>query len=83
VDKDLAAAILARDVEASTLLILTDVERVQRGFGTGSATDIERLTADEASDLLEAGEFREGSMGPKGDRRGELRSGGRRASRYR
>ena len=31
VDKDLAAAILARDVEASTLLILTDVQAVQQG----------------------------------------------------
>jgi hypothetical protein len=31
VDKDLAAAILARDVEASTLLILTDVQAVQAG----------------------------------------------------
>ena len=34
VDKDLAAAILARDVEAPTLLILTDVPNVQKGFGT-------------------------------------------------
>src|SRR4030095_14179479 len=33
VDKDLAAAILARDVEASTLLILTDVPAAQRGVG--------------------------------------------------
>ena len=31
-DKDLAAAILAHEVEASTLLILTDVTKVQRGL---------------------------------------------------
>jgi carbamate kinase len=65
VDKDLAAAILARDVEATSLLILTDVKRVQRGFGTDRATDIEVLTADEAGELLDAGEFGAGSMGPK------------------
>src|SRR5919106_1468971 len=65
VDKDLAAAILARDVQASTLLILTDVRRVQRGFGTENATDIDRLTVTKARELLVAGEFDAGSMGPK------------------
>ncbi len=65
VDKDLAAAILARDVEASTLLILTDVQLVMRGFGTDHAEGIERMTVAEAAALLEAGEFGAGSMGPK------------------
>lgn len=65
VDKDLAAAILARDVEATTLLILTDIDRVQRGFGTEAATPIETMTAAEARELLVAGEFGPGSMGPK------------------
>jgi carbamate kinase len=65
VDKDSAAAILARDVEASTLLILTDVHRVQRGFGTDGAQEIERMTVAEARALAEAGEFAAGSMGPK------------------
>lgn len=65
VDKDLAAAILARDVEASTLLILTDVKRVQRWFGTLTPEDLERLTVAEARALLKAGEFGAGSMGPK------------------
>jgi len=65
VDKDLAAAILARDVEAPTLLILTDVAQVQRGFGSDHAEPIQRMTAAEARQLLVAGEFGEGSMGPK------------------
>lgn len=65
VDKDLAAAILARDVEASVLLILTDVPRVQRGFGTDHAEELERLTVRQARELLEAGELGAGSMGPK------------------
>ena len=65
VDKDLAAAILARDVGASVLLILTDVAHVQRGYGADHAESIERMTIVEARQLLEAGEFRAGSMGPK------------------
>jgi carbamate kinase len=65
VDKDLAAAILARDVEADTLLILTDVARVQRGFGTDHPEPLERMTLAQARSLLEAGEFGAGSMGPK------------------
>jgi carbamate kinase len=65
VDKDLAAAILARDVEASVLLILTDVPKVQRGFGSLLPEDIDRMTASEARRLLKRGEFGAGSMGPK------------------
>ncbi|MGZ5353848.1 MAG: carbamate kinase [Actinomycetota bacterium] len=65
VDKDLAAAILARDVEATTLLILTDVPRVQRGFGTERAEELDRLTVAEARALAEGAEFGAGSMGPK------------------
>ena len=65
VDKDLAAAILAVEVEASTLLILTDVKKVQRGFGSLYPEEIERMTTDEAAGLLKAGEFGTGSMGPK------------------
>jgi carbamate kinase len=81
VDKDLAAAILARDVEASTLLILTDVQAVQRGFGTDHAEPIERMTAAEARELLEAGEFGAGSMGPKVEAAVRfVEQGGRRAA---
>jgi carbamate kinase len=65
VDKDLAAAILAAEVEASTLLILTDVKKVQRGFGTLYPEEIDRMTVEEAAALLKRGEFGAGSMGPK------------------
>ena len=80
VDKDLAAAILARDVEAPTLLILTDVEHVQRGFGTDHAEPIGRMTVTQARALLAAGEFGEGSMGPKIEAAVRfIEAGGRRA----
>ncbi|HEX5938013.1 MAG TPA: carbamate kinase [Actinomycetota bacterium] len=65
VDKDLAAAILAAEVEATTLLILTDVPRVQRGYGSLYPEDVEKMTTDEAETLLKRGEFGAGSMGPK------------------
>ncbi len=64
VDKDLAAAILARDVEASVLLVLT-VPGVIRDFGTERAEVIGQLTAEEARAMLDAGGLGEGSMGPK------------------
>ena len=65
VDKDLTAARLASLVKADLLLILTEVERVQVGFGTPDARPLERLTVTEARELMAAGEFPEGSMGPK------------------
>ena len=65
VDKDLAAAILAHEVSAPVLLILTDVPRVQRGFGSLYPEDIERMTVAEAKTMIKKGEFGAGSMGPK------------------
>lgn len=65
VDKDLTAARLARLVDADLLLILTEVARVQVGFGTAAARELPRMTVAEAQQLLDAGEFPEGSMGPK------------------
>ncbi len=80
VDKDLAAAILAHEVEASTMLILTDVAKVQRGFGSLMPKDVDRMTVAEATALLRAGEFGAGSMGPKVEAAvGFLASGGKRA----
>jgi len=81
IDKDLAAAILARDVEAPTLLILTDVPHVMRGFGTDRAEPIEEMTAAQARELLAAGEFGAGSMGPKVEAAARfVEGGGRRAA---
>ena len=80
VDKDLAAAILATEVEASTLLILTDVKKVQRGFGAFLPEDIDRMTVAEARALLQQGRVR---RRVDGTRRWRRRSGssGRAATR--
>lgn len=65
VDKDRSAALLAQAVDADRLMVLTEVERVQIGFGTPEARALDRLTVVEARALLAQGEFPEGSMGPK------------------
>src|SRR6478672_12541057 len=61
IDKDLAAALLARGLDADALLLLTDVPTVQSGWGTPEAADIKRTTPEE----LRSMSFAEGSMGPK------------------
>lgn len=65
VDKDLAAAILAKDVEANALLILTDVDGVFERFGTPHQRLVPELSARGARRRLDAGEFGAGSMKPK------------------
>jgi carbamate kinase len=65
VDKDLAAAVLARDLEADLLLILTDVDAVYADWGTPAARPLARLTIDEAARMDRAGAFGSGSMAPK------------------
>jgi carbamate kinase len=65
VDKDLAAAVLARDLDAELLLILTDVDAVYADWGKPGQRALDRLTADEAVRMDRAGAFGEGSMAPK------------------
>jgi carbamate kinase len=65
IDKDLAAAVLARELRASLLLILTDVDAVYLDYGTERQRAISRLTTREAERLDEEGSFGEGSMAPK------------------
>lgn len=61
IDKDLAAALLARSLEADALLLLTDVPAVEVGWGTPDAGPLGEVTAAE----LRAIDFQAGSMGPK------------------
>ena len=65
VDKDLAAAVLARDLGAELLLILTDVDAVYAGWGTPQQRPLRRLSAAEAEGMDAEGAFGEGSMAPK------------------
>ncbi|MDX6268664.1 MAG: carbamate kinase [Frankiales bacterium] len=65
VDKDRTAGLLAVAVGADLLMVLTEVSRVQVGYGTAEARSLSSLSVAEASAWLKAGEFPEGSMGPK------------------
>ena len=65
VDKDLAAVVLARTVNAERLLLLTDVDGVYDGFGTSSARRLDTLSPSEARMLAESGALGRGSMLPK------------------
>ena len=65
IDKDLASACLAAEVRVDSMVIATDVPGVALGFGSASHRFLSSLTVAEARRLLAAGEFPEGSMGPK------------------
>lgn len=79
VDKDRAAAVLASDIGADVLMILTNVEGVFTGWGTPRQRMLERTSPDEVEALLARGEFGAGSMGPKIEAAiAFLRAGGKR-----
>ena len=65
IDKDLAAARLALDLEADVLLILTDVAAVFVAYKTPEQRALTRVTVEEMERHTAAGEFKAGSMGPK------------------
>ena len=65
VDKDLAAAVLARELGAELFLILTDVDAVYTGWGSEDKRAIDSMSVAEADRLSREGAFGEGSMGPK------------------
>jgi carbamate kinase len=63
IDKDRTSALLAAQIGAERLLVLTDVAALQQGFGTPEAEDARELTVGEAESLLP--ELAAGSMRPK------------------
>ena len=58
-------ALLARELPADLLIILTGVPQVVKNFGKKSASPLPRLSVREARRLLAQGHFPPGSMGPK------------------
>ncbi len=65
IDKDRASSLLARDMHADQLIIVTSVERVAVGYGKPGQRWLDTITVAEAREYLAAGEFPCGSMGPK------------------
>ena len=65
IDKDFAAELLAEEVGADALLILTEVEKAAVNWGKPDQRDLERLSLAEAARYVEEGQFGVGSMLPK------------------
>ena len=65
VDKDRLAAVLASELEADVLMILTDVEAVYLDYGKPTARALKELTLAEADGLINDGQLGKGSMEPK------------------
>lgn len=65
IDKDLASSLLAKEIGAEAFFILTDVSNVYVNFHKPNQIKLEKLSASEAEEYLERGEFADGSMGPK------------------
>lgn len=72
IDKDAASALLARELKADALLLLTDVDAVYRDFGKDSAVALSHLSVDQARAL----DLPAGSMGPKMNAAADFAEGG-------
>jgi carbamate kinase len=80
VDKDRVAAILASQLEAEVLMILTNVDAVFAGWGTPSARPIRRMSLAEADALTAGNTLDAGGMRPKVEAAAAfVRSGGARS----
>jgi carbamate kinase len=65
IDKDLAAALLARKLDVEVLVLATDVDHAILDYGTDRARPIGRATTSEMRAHAADGQFAGGSMGPK------------------
>ena len=65
IDKDLSAELLAEEVGADKLLILTEVEKVAVNFGKPEQKDLDHLSLAQAAQYAGEGQFGVGSMLPK------------------
>jgi carbamate kinase len=65
VDKDRVSAILASQLDAEVLMILTNVDAVFEGWGTPEAKAIRRMTVEQAEQMIAAGSLDAGGMKPK------------------
>lgn len=65
IDKDFASCLLAQELDADFLIILTAVEKVAINFGKPEEKWLDNITVDEAKQYMEEGHFAPGSMLPK------------------
>lgn len=65
IDKDFAAELLAEQVEADVLMILTEVEKVAVNFNKPDQKNLDKLNLQDATKYIGEGQFAPGSMLPK------------------
>ena len=65
IDKDFAAELLAEEVDADCLMILTEVEKVAINFNKPDQKNLDKMTLAEAEQYIKEGQFAPGSMLPK------------------
>jgi carbamate kinase len=65
IDKDLASAVLAKEIAADLLVISTAVEKVCLNFGKPDQKTLDKMTVAEAKQYMSEGHFKPGSMLPK------------------
>ena len=65
IDKDFASCLLAKQLDADMLIILTAVEKVAVNFGKENEEWLDDLTVSQARKYIEEGQFAAGSMLPK------------------
>ncbi len=65
IDKDLASAVLGKDIGSEILIILTSVDKAAINFGKNNERWLDKMTLSEAKRYLKEGHFPAGSMGPK------------------
>ncbi len=65
IDKDFAAELLAEEVEADVLMILTEVEKVAVNFNKPDQRNLDHMSLEEAAKHCDDGQFAPGSMLPK------------------
>ena len=65
IDKDFASCLMAKNLDADFLIILTAVEKVAVNYGKPDEKWIDHMTVEEAKQYMEEGHFAPGSMLPK------------------
>lgn len=65
IEKDLATGLLAKEIDADVMIILTSVDNVTLNFGTDKEEPIHHMTIDEAKAYMDQGQFEFASMLPK------------------
>lgn len=65
IDKDLASAKLAEQIDADILIIATDIDRIALNYQKPNQKFLDKLTIQDAKKYIKEGQFPPGSMGPK------------------